>query len=508
MTVSSTPSRWMRPRIVAVLIVAVVTVAAMVALSASALAYGATVRDGSQLLPGTTIASVPVGDGSVEDAREAVSAHLDPTLDRTITVTHGDLSWETTPRDLGASTDLDEVVAAAAARADDLGFTDLVKLRWLGSTDGLVTDVAVSVAEDQVAAFVAGIAEELDRSPRDAEVAWVDGAVAVTTQGRDGRDVQQDEAVEALTEVVTGGGTELTVPLATTAPAITTEIAEQVATDVGAAVDGALDRAVTVALDGRTETITARELGASPDVAPLVAATFAAATGDADPPSFEVTLDVADDAIAAVLDTVTSGSVVSARDASLDLSNGGFSITPERDGAAVDRAEALSEVRAALDGAADRVELELRTVRPSITADDFGQVLVVDHSTTTVTLYEGGEVRRAWPVAIGTNNSPTPKGTFVVGAKRFEPTWVNPARDRWGKDMPERIGPGPDNPLGVRAINWNRPGGGDTLIRFHGTPNEASIGTASSNGCVRMFNADVIELYDMISTGTTIISKD
>jgi lipoprotein-anchoring transpeptidase ErfK/SrfK len=73
--------------------------------------------------------------------------------------------------------------------------------------------------------------------------------------------------------------------------------------------------------------------------------------------------------------------------------------------------------------------------------------------------------------------------------------------------MPARIGPGPDNPLGVRAINWNRPGGGDTLIRFHGTPNEASIGTAASNGCVRMFNSDVIELYDLVSPGMTIISQ-
>lgn len=508
MTVSTTSSRWLRPRIVAVLIVAVVTLASMAALSASAFAYGATVRDGAQLLPGTTISSVPVGDGSVEDALEAVSAHLDPTLDRTITVTHGDLSWETTPRDLGATTDLDEVVAAAAAKADDLGFADLVKLRWLGSAGGMVSDVAISVPEDEVAAFVAGIADDLDRAPRDAEVEWVDGAVTVTVEGRDGRDVQQDEATLALTEIATGEGAELTVPLTTAAPAITTDIAQQVATDVGAAVDVALDRAVTVSLDGRTETITGRDLGASPDVAPLVTAALAAATGDGDPPSLDVELDVADDAINSVLDTVTAGSVVPARDASLDLSGGGFTITPERNGAAVDRAGALGEVHAALDGAADRVELELRTVRPSVTADAFQQVIVVDQSSTTVTLYEGGEARKAWPVAIGTNNSPTPKGTFVVGAKRFEPTWVNPARDRWGKDMPERIGPGPDNPLGVRAINWNRPGGGDTLIRFHGTPNEASIGTASSNGCVRMFNKDVIELYDMVSTGTTIISKD
>ena len=113
---------------------------------------------------------------------------------------------------------------------------------------------------------------------------------------------------------------------------------------------------------------------------------------------------------------------------------------------------------------------------------------------------------RTWPVAVGTGGSPTPTGTFTVGAKRFEPTWVNPARDRWGADLPARIGPGPDNPLGLRALNWNRVGGGDTLIRFHGTPNEDSIGEAASNGCVRMFNDDVIELYDLVPSGAMIIS--
>jgi lipoprotein-anchoring transpeptidase ErfK/SrfK len=89
--------------------------------------------------------------------------------------------------------------------------------------------------------------------------------------------------------------------------------------------------------------------------------------------------------------------------------------------------------------------------------------------------------------------------------KRFEPTWYNPAPNGWGSDMPAVIGPGPDNPLGLRALNWNR-GGADTLIRFHGTPNESSIGEAASRGCVRMFNSDVIELYDLVPSGTAIVS--
>lgn len=506
-TSDTAAARRLRPRLVVILVLVAVVLAGLGTVSATALSYGSTVRDGERLLPGTTIAAVDVTELSVEEARATVRERLDAELDRTITVTHGARSWETSPRALGASHDLEAAVAAAAAQADDLGFVDLVELRWLGSTGGLSFDVTTTIPEDEVAAFVASIAAELDRDPRDAEVEWVDDAAEVTVTSREGLQVQQDAAVEALLAAAHGESDAVEVASVTSTPAVTTEVAEQVATQVTGAVDAALDRAVTVALGRRAETVMPRDLGATVDVTPLLEAAFTAAR-DGGQPDLAVDLAIGDDAIGGVVDRVTAGSIVPARDASLDMSDGKFTIIPERDGAAVDRGAAVSEVRAALDGAADRVELELRTVKPTVTAASFGQdFLVVDASSTTLTLFRGGEPIKTWPVAVGTNNSPTPLGTFVVGAKRFEPTWFNPAKDRWGKDMPDRIGPGPDNPLGARAINWNRPGGGDTLIRFHGTPNEASIGTAASNGCVRMFNAHVIELYDMVSSGTTIISQ-
>jgi lipoprotein-anchoring transpeptidase ErfK/SrfK len=506
-TSDTASARRLRPRLIVILVLVAVALAGLGTVSATALSYGSTVRDGERLLPGTTIAAVDVSEVSVEEALATVGAQLDAALDRTITLTHGDQSWETSPRALGATHDLEDAVAAAAAQADDLGFVDLVELRWLGSSGGLSVDVTTSIPEDAVGAFVAGIAEELDREPRNAEVAWVDGAAEVTVESRDGLQVQQEATVEALLAAAHDETAELDIPSATSAPAVTTDTAEQVAAQVSGAVDAALDRAVTVALGDRSETVTPRDLGATVDVAPLLEAALAAAR-DGGQAELAVDLAIGDAAVGGVVDRVTAGSVVPARDASLDMSDGKFTIIPERNGAAVDRGAAMAEIRAALDGAADRVELELRTLKPTVTAASFGQdFLVVDASSTTVTLFRGGEPIRSWPVAVGTNNSPTPLGTFVVGAKRFEPTWVNPAKDRWGKDMPDEIGPGPDNPLGARAINWNRPGGGDTLIRFHGTPNEASIGTAASNGCVRMFNAHVIELYDLVSSGTAIISQ-
>lgn len=62
--------------------------------------------------------------------------------------------------------------------------------------------------------------------------------------------------------------------------------------------------------------------------------------------------------------------------------------------------------------------------------------------------------------------------------------------------------PGPDNPLGERWIAfWTD---GTNVIGFHGTPNRDSVGRAASHGCVRMYNEDVRELYDIVSTGTPV----
>ena len=52
----------------------------------------------------------------------------------------------------------------------------------------------------------------------------------------------------------------------------------------------------------------------------------------------------------------------------------------------------------------------------------------------------------------------SPQGHFEIVNKRVNPTWVNPARDTWGKDEPAMIPPGPDNPLGTRALDLSAHG--------------------------------------------------
>jgi lipoprotein-anchoring transpeptidase ErfK/SrfK len=62
---------------------------------------------------------------------------------------------------------------------------------------------------------------------------------------------------------------------------------------------------------------------------------------------------------------------------------------------------------------------------------------------------------------------------------------------------------GPDNPLGARAMYL-----GSTLYRIHGSNEPETIGQAVSSGCFRMVNDDVIDLYERVRVGATVIVKN
>ena len=63
---------------------------------------------------------------------------------------------------------------------------------------------------------------------------------------------------------------------------------------------------------------------------------------------------------------------------------------------------------------------------------------------------------------------------------------------------------GPNNPLGARALYLHTVNGNDTAIRIHGTTDPGSIGRAVSNGCIRMRNEAVMDLYDKVPIGAPV----
>ncbi|MEM8504138.1 MAG: L,D-transpeptidase [Cyanobacteria bacterium P01_D01_bin.1] len=121
--------------------------------------------------------------------------------------------------------------------------------------------------------------------------------------------------------------------------------------------------------------------------------------------------------------------------------------------------------------------------------------ILLDLSDRTVYLYSGSELIDSYPVAVGTAETPTPTGEFSVTQLVVNPVWQSP----WTGEVRS---PGPDSALGLRWIGFTSNSEG--VFGFHGTPTVESIGHAASNGCVRMRNDDVVELFSQVAIGTTV----
>jgi len=97
------------------------------------------------------------------------------------------------------------------------------------------------------------------------------------------------------------------------------------------------------------------------------------------------------------------------------------------------------------------------------------------------------------------------KGIAEVGRKAFWPGWTPPKEMLLRRpDLPPHMDGSLENPLGARALYLFK-GGKDTLFRIHGTNEPDTIGKAVSSGCIRMLNADVIDLYHRVMKGTRVV---
>jgi lipoprotein-anchoring transpeptidase ErfK/SrfK len=139
--------------------------------------------------------------------------------------------------------------------------------------------------------------------------------------------------------------------------------------------------------------------------------------------------------------------------------------------------------------------------------------VVVDPASHYLYLVEDHGHALRYPVGVGAQGYGW-SGTAVVKQKREWPNWY--PTDDYIKNRPEvassveqlEHGRGvlasPDNPLGARALYlWQN--GKDTLYRIHGTNEPWTIGHDVSAGCIRLTNTDVIDLYDRVPIGATVV---
>jgi lipoprotein-anchoring transpeptidase ErfK/SrfK len=186
--------------------------------------------------------------------------------------------------------------------------------------------------------------------------------------------------------------------------------------------------------------------------------------------------------------------------ATISLETTGLSVVPAADGHRLDTTAAVPALSKALLAGQKSISLPVLNIRPKVTEQSFGKIILVRVKTRKLYLYNGPDLEKTYDVAVGTPGYPTPKGWWTVVNKRYMPSWSNPAPSGWGSGMPAYIGPGPSNPLGTRAIDLDASG-----IRIHGTTKDGSIGTAASHGCMRMHRWDIEDLFPRVPVGTRVI---
>jgi lipoprotein-anchoring transpeptidase ErfK/SrfK len=123
--------------------------------------------------------------------------------------------------------------------------------------------------------------------------------------------------------------------------------------------------------------------------------------------------------------------------------------------------------------------------------------VVVDLEACWALFFIGDEVAAAWPVGIGRPGEETPAGSYTVRNKLENPPWMKEGQE------PIPFGD-PRNPLGTRWIGWDKDGA-KTSYGFHGTWEQESIGHAASDGCVRLLNQDVEQLFQILPEGAPIL---
>ena len=125
--------------------------------------------------------------------------------------------------------------------------------------------------------------------------------------------------------------------------------------------------------------------------------------------------------------------------------------------------------------------------------------VIVDTRARTLHLVEANGTAIRYSVGVGREGFQW-AGTHRVTRKAEWPDWTPPPQMlRRRPDLPRFMRGGPANPMGARGIYI-----GATLYRVHGSNEPETIGHAVSSGCIRMHNADIIDLYERVRVGATV----
>lgn len=126
--------------------------------------------------------------------------------------------------------------------------------------------------------------------------------------------------------------------------------------------------------------------------------------------------------------------------------------------------------------------------------------ILVNLAQLRIYLFKNGTMVETHPLGIGREALNTPMGSTTIVNKLKDPTWTPTARmHAENPDLPPVVGPGPDNPLGDRALYLGWP-----LYRIHGTNIPWGVGRRSSSGCMRLYPEDITVFFEHVEVGTKV----
>jgi L,D-transpeptidase ErfK/SrfK len=139
-----------------------------------------------------------------------------------------------------------------------------------------------------------------------------------------------------------------------------------------------------------------------------------------------------------------------------------------------------------------------------IVPSELGDGLVINLPELMLYHFQQGSYQRRYALAVGKRSWPTPTGDYQIVNKARNPTWVVPASIQeemaeQGKEVLEKVAPGPKNPLGSYWMGTSAPG-----VGIHATNRPWSVGYSVSHGCIRMLPGEIAELYPQVPLGTPV----
>ncbi|WP_430389763.1 L,D-transpeptidase [Blastomonas fulva] len=163
----------------------------------------------------------------------------------------------------------------------------------------------------------------------------------------------------------------------------------------------------------------------------------------------------------------------------------------------------VDEIEADSTPRARRNSMGFRTVQWRDHFDSLRHGAIICDSASRAVHYwsEDESTYLVFPCSVPMTEEFTRRGRTEIVLKRMNPTWIpTPNMRERDPTLPAIVHPGPNNPLGTRALNlsWQ-------YYRIHGIDDERKIGRRASNGCFGLFNHHVEQLYNLVRIGTQVV---